>query len=145
VPYKAVVEEDREWLGAILDHVPELVQGMSEAFAGITTDEFEEQVQDFFRTAAHPALGLPYSKVTYEPMLQLLRYLEANEFEVFICSGGGRDFVRAVSLARFALLVRHDDAQREFDYDAGAERALSVAGANGWTVASIQDDFASVF
>jgi phosphoglycolate phosphatase-like HAD superfamily hydrolase len=43
------------------------------------------------------------------------------------------------------LLVRHDDAAREFDYDAGAEKALELAAARGWTVASIRDDWTRVF
>src|SRR3954451_24519736 len=43
-PYKAVVEGDREWLGSMLEHVPELVHGVSEAFGGITPDVFEQQV-----------------------------------------------------------------------------------------------------
>src|SRR4051812_3065429 len=32
-PYKAVVEGDRQWLGSMLDHVPELLQGVSDAFS----------------------------------------------------------------------------------------------------------------
>lgn len=43
------------------------------------------------------------------------------------------------------LLVRHDDADREFDYTAGAERALDRAAADGWTVASMRNDWATVF
>jgi hypothetical protein len=43
------------------------------------------------------------------------------------------------------LLVRHDDPEREFDYVAGAERALEEAGARGWTVVSIRRDWATVF
>ena len=43
------------------------------------------------------------------------------------------------------LLVLHDDPAREFDYTAGAEQALQVARANGWTVVSINDDWATVF
>jgi phosphoserine phosphatase len=43
------------------------------------------------------------------------------------------------------LLVRHDDAEREFDYVAGAERALEQARAAGWTIVSIEDDWADVF
>jgi phosphoglycolate phosphatase-like HAD superfamily hydrolase len=43
------------------------------------------------------------------------------------------------------LLVRHDDAEREFDYTAGAERALEVAAARGWTVASMRVDWSTVF
>ena len=43
------------------------------------------------------------------------------------------------------LLVRHDDAEREFDYTAGAEKALSQAETDGWTVVSIKNDWATVF
>ncbi len=43
------------------------------------------------------------------------------------------------------LLVLHDDAEREFDYVAGAEKSLEQAKARGWTVASIRNDWAHVF
>src|SRR5262249_4831061 len=43
------------------------------------------------------------------------------------------------------LLVLHDDAEREFDYVAGAERSLERARAEGWTVVSVKDDWAKVF
>jgi phosphoserine phosphatase len=43
------------------------------------------------------------------------------------------------------LLVLHDDAEREFDYTAGAEQALETANAEGWTVVSVKDDWATVF
>jgi phosphoserine phosphatase len=43
------------------------------------------------------------------------------------------------------LLVLHDDPAREFDYTTGAEQALQVARSNGWTVVSINGDWAAVF
>ncbi len=43
------------------------------------------------------------------------------------------------------LLVLHDDAEREFAYTAGAEQALKPAAADGWTVVSIKNDWATVF
>ena len=43
------------------------------------------------------------------------------------------------------LLIQHDDAEREFDYTAGAERALSEAEADKWTVVSIKNDWSTVF
>ena len=45
----------------------------------------------------------------------------------------------------FRLLVLHDDADREFDYVAGAERVLELAKTEGWTVTSMQSDWAEVF
>lgn len=43
------------------------------------------------------------------------------------------------------LLVLHDDAEREFAYTAGAERALEHAEQYGWTVISMADDWTHVF
>jgi len=47
--------------------------------------------------------------------------------------------------ARFGLLIRHDDAGREFAYDSGTEKALAKAKERGWTVVSMQNDFKVVF
>ena len=44
-----------------------------------------------------------------------------------------------------SLLVLHDDAEREFDYTGGAEAALERAGADGWTVVSVRQDWDRVF
>ena len=43
------------------------------------------------------------------------------------------------------LLVLHDDPEREFDYTTGAERALEEAERRGWTVVSVNRDWATVF
>jgi len=43
------------------------------------------------------------------------------------------------------LLILHDDGQREFDYTSGAEQALERADKSGWTIASIKNDWATVF
>jgi phosphoglycolate phosphatase-like HAD superfamily hydrolase len=47
--------------------------------------------------------------------------------------------------AALRLLVLHDDAEREFDYTAGAERALEHAATYGWTVVSMKNDWTTVF
>jgi FMN phosphatase YigB (HAD superfamily) len=43
------------------------------------------------------------------------------------------------------LLLLHDDADREFDYVAGAEKALERAKSQNWTVVSLKNDWATVF
>ena len=43
------------------------------------------------------------------------------------------------------LLVLHDDAAREFDYVAGAEKSLELAGQYGWSIVSMKDDWKTVF
>ena len=96
-PWKAVAERDRAWLAAATDHLPELIKGVTEAYDGITTAAFEQAVRDFFDTARHPTLGVPYTGIGYRPMRQLIDFLTENGFTVYICSAGGRDFVRPVA------------------------------------------------
>ena len=56
----------------------------------------------------------------------------------------------AGSGARFALIVHHTDATREWAYDRKAgigrlDKALDEAQAKGWTVVSMKDDWNSIF
>lgn len=53
------------------------------------------------------------------------------------CTGGGRPSL--------GVLVHHDDAQREYQYDKGAERALQLAADRNWLVVSMKEDFKRVF
>ena len=62
--------------------------------AGTTTEEFATIVQDWLATARHPVTGRPYTGMVYQPMLEVLRYLRANDFKTFIVSGGGIEFMR---------------------------------------------------
>jgi hypothetical protein len=43
------------------------------------------------------------------------------------------------------LLVQHDDADREFEYEAGAEEAVGRAKTDGWAVVSMKNDWTTVF
>ena len=54
-------------------------------------------------------------------------------------------FAGGPSRPGLGLLVLHDDPEREFDYVAGAERALEEAETKGWTVVSVKRDWATVF
>jgi phosphoglycolate phosphatase-like HAD superfamily hydrolase len=45
----------------------------------------------------------------------------------------------------FCLLLDHDDEKREYAYREGAEQALEIARKEGWSVASIKDDWNTVF
>ena len=47
--------------------------------------------------------------------------------------------------ASFALLVDHDDEEREFSYTKGAEKSLAKARELGWTVVSMKNDWITIF
>ena len=55
------------------------------------------------------------------------------------------DFTSHPDRPSLRLLVLHDDAEREFAYTTGAERALERAADDGWTVVSVKDDWTTVF
>jgi hypothetical protein len=54
-------------------------------------------------------------------------------------------FTDATPGPSMSMLVRHDDENREFGYTAGAERALELAAESGWAVASMRDEWATIF
>jgi phosphoserine phosphatase len=64
--------------------------------AGRTTEEFTRDAADWLAAAKHPRFGVRFRELTYSPMLELMDLLRAREFRVFIVTGGGVEFVRAV-------------------------------------------------
>ena len=62
-----------------------------------------------------------------------------------LAAGNADGDVPMLKTARFGILIRHDDASREFAYDTGAEKALTEAKERGWTVVSMHNDFKVVF
>ena len=229
-PYKASREHDLRWMGAaMIKHyhgddgdLKLLMDAVTSAFDTVRVEDYDRQVQQFFDSAVHPTLKRSYRACGYAPMVELLRYLESNQFTVYIASGGDRDFMRPVAgelygvppervigsalgltyeaegdetsllykasmdffddgpekpvriwsrigrrpilsfgnsngdipmlafggtpaSASLRLLLLHDDAEREFDYTAGAEEALDRAATDGWVVVSIKNDWSTVF
>ena len=217
-PYKAAYEHDMAWLGGAMRRHYQgddgdlrlIMKGVEGAFGGIDVEEYERRITAFFADAAHPTLDRPYTTCVYQPMIELLRYLEANGFTTFIASGGDRDFMRAIAeqlygiprervigssmgmewseetglvykskieffddgpekpvriwsrvgrrpaiaggnangdapMLRFAhglrLVVRHDDPDREFDYQ---DEAADVLGGENVEI-SVKDDWETVF
>ena len=51
-------------------------------------------MKDWLATARHPRFDRPYTDLVYQPMLEVLDYLRANDFQTWIVSGGGIDFMR---------------------------------------------------
>ncbi|NEP51620.1 MAG: haloacid dehalogenase-like hydrolase, partial [Moorea sp. SIO3C2] len=61
----------------------------------LTPEEYKQKARDFLDNSLHPYLGVPYIELTYQPMVELVNYLQSNDFKVYICSGGGLDFIRS--------------------------------------------------
>jgi phosphoserine phosphatase len=229
-PWRAAYDKDYAWLGGAItryyqgdDTDVQLLLGAILALAdGRAVEEVEAEAAAFVAHERHPTLGRTYAEVIYQPMIELLRYLEAHSFSCYIISGSGREFLRGIAAQLYGLprervlgsavayayelrdgvgtivqqseldvvndgagkpiqiwdavgrrpilaagnsngdvpmlqyaggtaapslrlLVLHDDAEREFAYVAGAERALDLARAQGWVMVSMCDDWHRVF
>jgi phosphoglycolate phosphatase-like HAD superfamily hydrolase len=103
-PFKAVYEKDMAWLGKVVadyakgdpSGVFTLVMGLAEIFEGITVEAFEADALEFLSNAEDSRFKVPYKQLIYQPMVELVHYLQENSFQVYLTSGGGRDFMRAV-------------------------------------------------
>ncbi|MGB7979954.1 MAG: HAD family hydrolase [Candidatus Nanopelagicales bacterium] len=216
-PYKGLAEGDSDFFADVSRQDPEAIQLLEEAIArtwkGLTPAQFESDVRAWAATQHNARFDRPATDLIYQPMRELFDLLRANDFRVFICSGGGRDFMRVFALelwgmnlenvigsapeleyvdgrilrtdrvygamalgpgkpahifartgqlpllaggnadidmemlasARFALLIDHDDAEREYAYTTGAEQALARAPEGGWAVVSMKDDWNQIF
>ncbi|MGB6221273.1 HAD family hydrolase [Haloferula sp.] len=91
-PFASVLKGDHK--GALAGGEEALIKMTMATHTGMTTDEFNEIATDWVTTAKHPETGKLYTEMVYQPMLELLAYLRANDFKTFIVSGGGIDFMR---------------------------------------------------
>lgn len=91
-PYKAVLEGDMD--GVIASGAGALLTLTLVSHTGMNSDEFEQIVKDWIKTARHPKTGKLLKDMVYQPMLEVLDYLRANGFKTYIVSGGGIDFMR---------------------------------------------------
>lgn len=90
--FKAVLENDLDAL--VASGKAGLLEIVAVTHAGMTTDEFADTVKSWLKTARHPTRNVPYTDLVFQPMLEVLQYLRANEFKTFIVSGGGIEFLR---------------------------------------------------
>jgi phosphoglycolate phosphatase-like HAD superfamily hydrolase len=101
-PYRSALAGDFRWLGETMvshyrgddTNLKVLLGAVSDAFVGMPVEDFADEVREWFETATHPATGRRFMSCGYVPMIELLRYLEANGFTTYIASGGDRDFMR---------------------------------------------------
>ena len=192
------------------------------AHAGQKEEDYKTFVYETLSTVNHRKYNRPLKELTYSPMVELVSYLQANSFNVFIVTGGEISSVRTVSEEIYnipvenvigssvdykyivdetgkyiereaeinsnndkqvkpvnielhigrkpifaagnsdgdyemmeytlsgdgpsmAILVHHDDEEREYKYMHGTEKAIQDTKKQGWHVISMKDDFKEIF
>jgi phosphoserine phosphatase len=110
-PYTAAVSGDLSWLGGAVDKhyagddsdLKVMVGAILASTANASVEDYEASVAAFYRDAQHLSLHRPYRQAIYQPMLELLRYLEAHAFTCYIVSGGDRDFMRPMTVDYYRI------------------------------------------
>ena len=100
-PFKAVLEDDMKTVGATgMKGVMEIIMA---THSGMTADEFEKTVSNWLSTNKQSKFNRLYTECVYQPQLELLAYLRANEFKTFIVSGGGIQFMRPMTEKAYGI------------------------------------------
>lgn len=74
-------------------------QAMSQeaVFSGMTLPEYRDYVKKFMQTPAEGLTNLKRGDAFYLPMVEVVSYLNANKFKVFIVSGTDREALRVLT------------------------------------------------
>ncbi|MCK5729639.1 MAG: haloacid dehalogenase-like hydrolase [Draconibacterium sp.] len=218
--YKGLAEGD---LAVMKDYNTfDLISQLFAVHNGQLQQDYFDACHSFLNNNKDRKFNKPFKEMVYSPMVELVHYLHANNFKVFIVTGGEITFLRTVSeeiynipmenvigsnvvleyksdekgdyLVRtgkvnsandkhikptnielhigrkpifaagnsdgdyemmeytlsgnspsMAILVHHDDKEREYVYMHGTEKAFQDADKNGWHVVSMKSDFKEIF
>ena len=82
------------------------VTTLPKIFENMTYEDFDKYIKNYMKI---PSIG--YTKMTrgeafYDPMVQVIEYLEANDFIIYIVTGSDRHIVRTVSKSRLNIPER---------------------------------------
>ena len=80
-----------------------IIEVVTATHSGLSVDDFQASVADWIATARHPSTGLPYTGMTYQPMVELLSYLRDEDFKTYIVSGGGLHFMRVFAEEAYGI------------------------------------------
>ena len=94
-PFKAYLEHDVAGIHEMGKRG--LFQVAAAVHAGMTEDVFDQRARAWLANARHPKLAVPFTRLVYQPQLELLAFLRSHGFKTFIVSGGGADLIRAFS------------------------------------------------
>jgi phosphoserine phosphatase len=94
-PFKTALSGDRQAIARLT--VKDLESIAVATLTGMDVEKFQAQVATWIKTAKHPRWKRPYTDLTYQPMLEAMRYLRANGYRTYLVTGGGQDFVRVYS------------------------------------------------
>jgi len=92
LPFEEILSKNLTVLHDLTEE--EIISLITETHGDITQKEYNSIVKQWIQNARHPETNKLLTDMVYQPLLELLNYLEKNQFKLFIVTGGGIDFVR---------------------------------------------------
>ena len=80
---------------------------IAHAFAGMKVEDFALYVRNFAERPSPGFDGMKIGEAFYQPMVQVIDYLQDNGFAVYVCSGSDRLVVRSIVEGGLILSARY--------------------------------------
>lgn len=101
-PFSAVITDNRKEIAKF--NAQDFERLLAATHSGMTVDNFDATVKQWLAEAKNSRYQRQYTALIYQPMLEVLNYLRAQGFKIYIVTGGGQDFVRAFSKKTYDIL-----------------------------------------
>ena len=79
------------------------VSALPKIFKDMTYEDFDEYIQEYMKLPSVRFTNKNRAEGFYEPMVQVVEYLQANNFIVYIVTGSDRFIVRSVAKTRLTI------------------------------------------
>jgi phosphoglycolate phosphatase-like HAD superfamily hydrolase len=107
-PYRSIVDRDPVFLAGLARQDPATVEaflhGVGKAWEGSSPEAYQAEVRAFVSSYRDDRFGKPCTELVYQPMLELFETLRSHAWRVYVCSGGGRDFMRVIAEDTWGIL-----------------------------------------
>ena len=105
-PYRSLATKDMSYFMTLYEdsaYATLVGQLMGVPFDGMTDENYDNWGRAFLAGFKHPELKVAVDGLVYEPMIELIRYLEANDFSVYILTADEGAFLRLAATELYGL------------------------------------------
>lgn len=132
-PFKAFLDSELPQVDAM--GLRALLQLGFVTYAGLTLEDFTRRAAAWVATARHPSLHRAVAACAYQPQLELMAFLRARGFAVFIVTCGSVDFVRAFAPAAYGVApsqVIGSSVKTQVDLQGGQASVVTLSEMQSW-------------
>ncbi len=95
-PYKAIHEQDWAYFDTLGYDENGVYSLLRDATAGYTEGQYRAYMINYYNTVRDERFNKPYNQLVFAPMVQLFRYLQDHQFQIYIVSGSDPQFTRTL-------------------------------------------------